>query len=559
MSTGTTGVVDDVRSAVDASLGRLASGARRWATRDLPERRDLLLATVRAVDGAAADWVRVACTIKGIDDRLAGEEWLTGPYAALTALAAYAQTLQAMADGRSPVDGFGIVDAPGGRRAVRVLPHAPSDRLLLAGHRVDVWFPPGAGDEQIRDGAGLAQRQPTRNGGVGVVLGAGNITAIPPLDALYELLAHGRAVLIKLNPITDSLLPVFRRAFAPLIDADVLRIHADDGLGPHLVGHGAVDHVHLTGSSATYDRIVYGSAERKRAGVKAIGVPITAELGGVSPIIVVPGRWAAADLRHQAEHVASMRLHNNGCNCIAGQVLILSAAWPQRARFLDQVRAAMARLPRRADYYPGSAERVCAAADTHSCVTDLGGRLVLTEIAAGDPALSTEYFAPVLAVTELPGVGIDFLARAVDFANTELAGTLGANVIARPEQARTPSFQRALADLRFGAIGVNAWTGVAFLTPRAPWGAYPGGDETGSGVGIVHNALLLAGPERAVATGPFRTLPRSLVHGEASLMPRPPWYVTHRTATLTSARLTGYAADPRWWRVPAIVTAALRG
>jgi aldehyde dehydrogenase (NAD(P)+) len=42
-------------------------------------------------------------------------------------------------------------------------------------------------------------------------------------------------------------------------------------------------------------------------------------------------------------------------------------------------------------------------------------------------------------------------------------------------------------------------------------------------------------------------------------MPRPPWYVTHRAAALTASRLTRYAADPRWSRVPGIMAPALRG
>jgi aldehyde dehydrogenase (NAD(P)+) len=53
---------------------------------------------------------------------------------------------------------------------------------------------------------------------------------------------------------------------------------------------------------------------------------ISSELGGVSPIIVVPGRWTSAELRFQAEHVATQRLHN----CIAEQVLVLAEDWPQR-------------------------------------------------------------------------------------------------------------------------------------------------------------------------------------------------------------------------------------
>jgi len=75
----------------------------------------------------------------------------------------------------------------------------------------------------------------------------------------------------------------------------------------------------------------------------------------------------------------------------------------------------------------------------------------------------------------------------------------------------------------------------------------------------VHNALLLDGPERTVVTGPFRVFPRSLLHGERSLLPRPPWFVANRTAKSTCERLTRFAADPRWWRIPPILSSALRG
>lgn len=218
MTTGTTDVAE-AQAAVDASLKAPTVGARRWAGRGPAERRRLLLATHRAVGDAAADWVRAACAIKGIDERLAGEEWSTGPYAVLTALDANADTLQALGDGRSPVDGFDIVDAAGGRRAVRVLPHTGTDRLLLSGFSVDAWFPPGVGDEQKRASAGPAQRDPTRIGEVGAVLGDFDVTAIPPLDALYELIGHCRAALVQLNPITGPLLAALRRAFAPLIES----------------------------------------------------------------------------------------------------------------------------------------------------------------------------------------------------------------------------------------------------------------------------------------------------------------------------------------------------
>jgi hypothetical protein len=42
-----------------------------------------------------------------------------------------------------------------------------------------------------------------------------------------------------------------------------------------------------------------------------------------SPVIVLPGGWSNADLKFQADLVATMRLHNGGHNCIASQVPVL--------------------------------------------------------------------------------------------------------------------------------------------------------------------------------------------------------------------------------------------
>lgn len=61
-----------------------------------------------------------------------------------------------------------------------------------------------------------------------------------------------------------------------------------------------------------------GSAA-KAAGTRKLTKTITSELGGVAPVIEIPGEWSAADLRFQARHVATQRLHNAGSNCIAGR------------------------------------------------------------------------------------------------------------------------------------------------------------------------------------------------------------------------------------------------
>ncbi|GAA2752501.1 aldehyde dehydrogenase family protein [Amnibacterium kyonggiense] len=575
MSVGTARASDDVvdEAALDRALEDLEAGATRWATTPLPERAALLRRTHAAVAEHAEEWALTAARVKGLDPAspLVGEEWLSGPYAALTALARLASTLDVLAAGRSPLRGLSFHAAPGGRRAVDVLPLDRTESLLLNGFRAEVWFPPGTTDQRAMLTAGLGALRVGESGGVGLVLGAGNITSIPPLDVLYEVVAHNRAAVLKLNPVLAELEGPFSRAFAPLVDAGLLRIvQGGAAVGGFLAHHRLVAHVHITGSVVSHDAIVWGTgeeaAERKRAGTPLLEVPITSELGGASPIIVVPGAWTDAELAFQAEHVATMRLHNGGYNCIAGQVLVVSADWPQRAAFLDAVRAAIAAAPPRPAWYPGSADRTAAAVAAYPEAERLGpdGGRVLVEVGSGDPHAieTTECFAPVLGVVDVPGTGQAFLDAAVRLANDDLVGTLGANVLIRPEDraALGAGFGRAIAALRYGTIAINAWTGLGFLLAATPWGAFPGGTlaDAGSGIGVVHNALLIDGAERTVLHGPFRPFPASVLRGERALSPRPPWFVTARTAATTGRLLTGFAGGRAPWLLPAALASAFR-
>jgi acyl-CoA reductase-like NAD-dependent aldehyde dehydrogenase len=323
--------------------------------------------------------------------------------------------------------------------------------------------------------------------------------------------------------------------------------------------------VHITGSAGTHDAIVWGTGEgaerRRTADDPRLRVPITSELGGVAPMIVVPGRWSAADLRFQAEHVASMRLHNAGHNCVAGQVVVLSADWAQKDAFLAELRRALESMPARGTWYPGSDAKIARAEAAHPDAEHVAGSL-LTQVAAGDPACTDEYLAPVVAWTQLPGEGAEFLRAAVGFANDSLSGTLGANVLVRPadRKAMGAAFDAAIADLRYGNIAINAWTGMGFLLSGATWGAFPGHTvaDVGSGIDVVHNGHLLARPERTVVTGPFRAFPRSVLHGELSLFPKPPWFSSSRSVTDTGRELTRYAAAPSWGRLVPVLLAAFR-
>ncbi|CAH0123069.1 aldehyde dehydrogenase family protein [Microbacterium sp. Bi121] len=555
------GLDDDRRASLDAAIDDLDAGARTWSALSVGQRATLLRAVRTAVAATAEEWAHTAAASKGLNGShpLRGEEWLAGPYSVLGALDAYVETLSRLADGRNPLEGIRIDRAPGGRARVHAFPLTGLDKALLSGFTGEVWLEPGTTPRIARATAGLGQRTPAESGGIGLVLGAGNVTSIPVLDVLYELLAHNRTVLLKVNPTQDALVAVYEHAFAALIEPGFLRIVRGGGdVGAYLTGHQRLVHVHITGSAATFDAITWGApgsatTRRRRENRPQLLKPITAELGGVSPIIVVPGEWTQADLTFQAEHIATMRLQNCGHNCIAGQVVIISSDWAQADEFRAALRRAYAKAPERPIWYPHSDDRMQQANDDYPDALVLGDRLLVEIGEEEDPTAlqNTEYFAPVLGVIAIPGTGQQFLDAAVAHANDKLQGTLGANLLIDPATQRSlgTGFERAVAELRYGSIAINAWTAFGFITPTLTWGAFPGNtlQDVGSGIGVVHNALLLDRVERSVLHGPFRPFPRSLPvvsgGGRFTILPKPPWFVSARTGAVVSEGLTRFRAN----------------
>ncbi|MEO6115542.1 MAG: aldehyde dehydrogenase, partial [Pseudolysinimonas sp.] len=248
------------KAQLDADVTALTAGAASWAKLPLDKRAALLREVHASVSQQAAAWAHTAADIKGLepDSPLVGEEWMSGPYAVLSALAALAETVDALAAGHSPIEKLTLGTAPGGRVTVPVMPYNAYEGLLLHGFHGEVWLKPGVSATQARGEAGLGELTPTLSGGVGLVLGAGNITSIPPLDVLYEIVAHNRATLLKLNPIMAGIMDVYQAALAPLVTAGMLRIvQGGAGEGSYLAQHDGIDHVHITGSAATHDAIVW--------------------------------------------------------------------------------------------------------------------------------------------------------------------------------------------------------------------------------------------------------------------------------------------------------------
>ncbi|WP_431682664.1 aldehyde dehydrogenase family protein [Kitasatospora sp. KL5] len=558
---------------LDHALAELRAGAASWAATPTDLRIGLLERLLPRIHDTAADLVADTCRHKGYppDSPWAAEDWAGGPWALAQHTTARLHCLRRLAAGHDPLPADRVHETDG-RTWVDVFPATASDRLLLAGYRARVRLVPGTSAEQARERAAARHRRGPAGPGIALVLGAGNVAALTATDILHQLYAEGRVVVAKMNPVNAYLRPHYERMFHEFVRNGWLRL-VDGGPaeGARLTAHPEVDAVHITGSARTHDAVVWGTDDRadqrRRADTPLVDKPLTSELGGVSPFIVVPGPWSAADFRHQAEHIVTAKMNNSGHNCIAAQVLLVPRQWDGTERLLDAVRAVLRALPFRTDYYPGSAQRLAAVRKAHPGAEMYGDgcRLLVPDITdPADPLLTEEVFASALGIVRLPGdTPAAFLDHAVRFADDTLPGTLGATVLVHPRTER--DHPAALADavdrLRYGTIALNTWSGVGFLLGHTPWGAHPGHtrQDIGSGTGFVNNTWMLDGIEKTVLRAPFAPAPRGLFTGSPSLAPRPPHFVTHRSGRTTLERLARYTADPAARRLPGLLVSALRG
>jgi aldehyde dehydrogenase (NAD(P)+) len=572
----------DWQAAIDRQVGVLKDHKDEWAALPLERRIAYLDEVRRRVHDSAERWVTAACEAKGLrlDAPAAGEEWSSGPWALIYGINRYLETLRQLEHGGAPsVPEKTVRTRPDGQVVVKVFPETTIDNLLLNGVRGEVWMEPGVTAAGIRQHTGAAYRERPDHGIVALVLGAGNIASIAPMDVLHKMLAEHSVVLLKMNPVNDYLGPIFEDAFEPLVrDGYLAMAYGGPEVGEYLTTHPGIEEIHMTGSDRTHDAIVWGAgpdaAERRRAGTPMNSRRMTSELGNVTPLIVVPGPWDEADIRFQAEHIATTKLHNAGFNCIGTQVLVLPERWEHAADLLGAVRDVMARAPERKAYYPGAAQRQQAIVAGHAgaeVVDDRPGNEVARTLVAGldreDPSESLfreECFVSVLTSTTIPGAEpVEYLRNAVRFANEKLWGTLGATVLIHPKTIKSmgPAFEEAIAELRYGTIGINIWCGVGFLLAQLPWGAYPGHtlDDVQSGIGWVHNTKMFDRPLKSVVYGPFYPYPRSMLKGTGTMLPKPPWFVLNKRGHEVNRRFTAYEFDHRAARIPGIFAAALRG
>jgi len=320
------------------------------------------------------------------------------------------------------------------------------------------------------------------------------VSSIPFVETVETLFGEGQLVLLQLS--TATLAPVLDSALHPVIDQGYVRI--------------------------------------------VIGDRVT-ESDSITPVIVVPGDWSAADFERQARVIATMLTHGASCERGAARVLITDQGWRGRERLLAALRRVLHGVPNRFAFDPGAQGRFARFMRAHPEIELLGsghsadlpwGLITDLDPDSEDLAFTTDPFAPILSETSLQSCSAsDFIDRAIAFCNERLSGTLVAALVADPRSSRDPStataLKRGLEGLDYRMVTINLPPFVGLVYGH-------NGRETGP-----HGTTVIRGAFRSVTT--------------------PPWLVMHSHSDDVFRRLTRYEASPGAAQLPAIIWYSIRG
>lgn len=84
-----------------------------------------------------------------------------------------------------------------------------------------------------------------------------------------------------------------------------------------------------------------------KVGEPKLQKPIGAELGCVTPYVIVGGDWTQEELEYHAKQVVSGATQNAGHNCLTTEIVMTCKDWPQREAFMNALRKVLAETPNR--------------------------------------------------------------------------------------------------------------------------------------------------------------------------------------------------------------------
>ncbi len=473
-----------------------------------------------------------------------GEEIYTDPLSMIATIVPMANTVSAAIDvyegivhGKMP-EPISITKVGNDRYDIAVFPIDTKDKLMN-GDRKDF----------IRVKGEPKQVNPMdKSAGITAVLGAGNYSS--SLEMLKAIFFDNKVVVHKPHHLNADSDKVWEKVMAPLIDHQALAF-ADHDQGRVLTTDTRIDKIYFTGGAGTAKAIQ-----------SATQAELISECGGNNPVIIVPGDrpWTDKEIAHQAHQIVTINKLNGGAVCGRVQTLVTSKHWAQRDQFLDAIRKAIVEdTPAEGTYYPGAGEVKDGFLNAYPQAERLspeGGlfkaaeNLLITGIEVDSYGTRNEAFCQITGEVPLdvPANATEFLPAAVAFCNEKLLGTLGSAILIDEDTKKThqAALDRAITDMEYGAIAVNAMPPFIFLSPWLTWGGNEEGKEFVSGVGNFGNAMCFENVEKSILTAGFMS-PGHMIK-------------TNKGAFDTLAtEMANYAVEPSWRNLTCLMGGAIMG
>jgi len=212
------------RETIDQAIAELRSKKDEWAELPIADRRAILREMLRDFSKVGTAWAEAVRDAEGIPagTATAGEEYLAGPYF-------IARNLRLLDDALGDVSIYGQPKIPGpvrtrpdGQVTAQVFPQSIYDRVFFGGIVGEVWMQKDVTAEELASTQAVAYKAAEPHGEVSLVLGAGNVSSIGPMDALYKLFVENKVVLYKMHPLNAYLGPLLADGFQALVDWGVL-------------------------------------------------------------------------------------------------------------------------------------------------------------------------------------------------------------------------------------------------------------------------------------------------------------------------------------------------
>ena len=505
---------------LETMLEGLESQKLTWARTSNRDKAELLERCLKRMVDSTDECARRTCEVKGSYESGLGEE-----------LAAWSsccwivsETLECLRhDFNPPVGATRVSEGDQGRTVVETFPRGLLMNLVFLGCKGEVWLQPG---KTLRQGPPRTNQE----GSVWLVLGAGNQIPAVVGDIVHCLFLCNSTVILKMNPVNDFLGPLLEDCFKPLISEGFLKIvYGGAEVGKMLVNHRLTEEIHMTGSDKTFDAITWqGKKPKKGSKLRnpPFKKPVHAELGCVTPYIVLPGNWSREDLDFQARQCVSGKFHNAGHNCVAVEVLVVPENWHLREAFLSRVKHHLEKSQKRIAWYPHSRANFERFLSTFPQAQQFGSFdestgqapwVLASGLTTETASSGNENWCGVLQEVRIKSKNLrDYVEQAAEFCNNKLWGDLSCAVFVDPQTQKKSKedLDYLIGSLKYGSIAVNIPTTIVFAVPSLTWGGYPGNgtpedpgntlEDIGSGNTVVHNSICLLHHQKSVLYAPWK-------------------------------------------------------